>query len=199
MRGCAVSEWMRAGRGRVRTRGRWSVRSGRCGSRRGGVAAGRREPRGAGPVVGCALRAFAGSVALSGDGRPVREAGGGARGQPLPGARSCSMWRSRDAWCRRGPAVFGFAWVGRLVDVGGGAGVVVRGGAASAEDPGAAALDESHYEGPSTDRVIRPTPLGRRGRLQAGLPADGACVGVGARDGLERPLSEHARLVELLG
>ena len=101
-----------------------------------------------------------------------------------------------------------FAWVGRLVDVRGTArDVVVRGGGEEIarhrrRTRALLLLDESHYEGPSTDRVIRPTPLGRRGRLQvAGLPADGAraASALAPRDGLERPLSEYARLVELLG
>ena len=99
-----------------------------------------------------------------------------------------------------------FAWVGRLVDVRGTArDVVVRGGgeeiARHRRRTGALLLlEESHYEGPSTDRVIRPTPLGRRGRLQvAGVPAEGTASALAPREGLERSLSEYARLVELLG
>lgn len=101
-----------------------------------------------------------------------------------------------------------FAWVGRWVDVRGTArDVVVRGGGEeiARHRRGTRALlvlEETHYEGPSTARVIRPTPLGRRGRLQvAGVPADGArAVSAGApQEGLERPLSAYARLVELLG
>ena len=63
-------------------------------------------------------------------------------------------------------------------------------------------LEKSHYEGSSTDRVIRPTPLGRRGRLQvAGVPAnrERAAWELAPQEGLERPLSEYARLVERLG
>ena len=101
-----------------------------------------------------------------------------------------------------------FAWVGRLVDVRGTArDVVVRGGGEEIarhrrRTDALLLLEKSHYDGPSTDRVIRPTPLGRRARLQiAGLPADGArtASALAPREGLERPLSEYARLVELLG
>ena len=101
-----------------------------------------------------------------------------------------------------------FAWVGRLVDVRGTArDVVVRGGGEeiARHRRGTRALlvmNKSHYDGPSTDRVIRPTPLGRRGRLQvAGVPPDGARMTstLAPEEGLERPLSEYARLVELLG
>ena len=65
-----------------------------------------------------------------------------------------------------------FAWAGQWVDVRGTAReVVVRGGGQeiARHRRGTRALlllDESHYEGPSTDRVIRPTPLGRRGRCR---------------------------------
>ena len=101
-----------------------------------------------------------------------------------------------------------FAWVGQLVDVRGTArDVVVRGGGEeiARHRRGTQALvllEKSHYDGRSTDRVIRPTPLGERGRLQvAGLPADGAraAPALAPQEGLERPLSEYARLVELLG
>ena len=101
-----------------------------------------------------------------------------------------------------------FAWIGRWVDVRGTArDVVVRGGGKeiARHRRGTQALqllEASHYDGPSTDRVIRPTPLGRRGRLQvAGLPADGerTASALAPREGLERPLSEYERLVELLG
>ena len=98
-----------------------------------------------------------------------------------------------------------FAWIGRWVDVRGTArDVVVRGGGEeiARHRRGTRALvllEKSHYDGPSTDRVIRPTPLGERGRLQvAGLPADGARA-VSALAPQERPLSEYERLVELLG
>ena len=101
-----------------------------------------------------------------------------------------------------------FAWIGRWVDVRGTArDVVVRGGGEeiARHRRGTQALvllEKSHYDGRSTDRVIRPTPLGERGRLQvAGLPADGtrAVSALAPQEGLERPLSEYARLVELLG
>ena len=101
-----------------------------------------------------------------------------------------------------------FAWVGRLVDVRGTArDVVVRGGGEEIarhrrRTDALLLLEKSHYDGPSTDRVIRPTPLGRRARLQmAGIPADGrrSASELAPRDDLQRPLSEYARLVELLG
>ncbi|MCY4629205.1 MAG: hypothetical protein OXE58_16755 [Acidobacteria bacterium] len=101
-----------------------------------------------------------------------------------------------------------FAWVGRLVDVRGTArDVVVRGGGEeiARHRRGTRALvlmKQSHYDGPSTDRVIRPTPLGRRGRLQVAGAAperERAASALAPRDGLKRPLSEYARLVELLG
>ena len=101
-----------------------------------------------------------------------------------------------------------FAWAGQWVDVRGTAReVVVRGGGedVARHRRGTRALlllNESHYEGSSTDRVIRPTPLGRRGRLQVAGRAAGwerTTPELEARDGLERPLSEYARLVELLG
>ncbi|HZD05285.1 MAG TPA: IS21 family transposase, partial [Longimicrobiales bacterium] len=98
-----------------------------------------------------------------------------------------------------------FPWVGRDVEVMGTlADVVVRGaGEVIARHPrGTRALlviDPGHYEGSSTDRVLRPTPLGHRARLQlAGLsapslshfyllPEPGAVV---------RPIDTYARLVE---
>ena len=99
-----------------------------------------------------------------------------------------------------------FAWVGRSVEVRGTAReVVILGeGAEVARHPrGTEArlvLDPSHYEGESTDRVLRPTPLGRRARQQlalrpapppsavAAVPADPRPVG--------RSLEDYARLVE---
>ena len=101
-----------------------------------------------------------------------------------------------------------FAWIGRWVDVRGTArDVVVRGGGEEIarhrrRTQALLLLEKSHYDGPSTDRVIRPTPLGRRGRLQmAGIAADGRRLAseLAPRDDLKRPLSEYARLVELLG
>ena len=101
-----------------------------------------------------------------------------------------------------------FAWVGRLVDVRGTArDVVVRGGGEeiARHRRGTKArllLEASHYRGPSTDRVIRPTPLGRRGRLQVAGRPEGwkqAPPAPAGREGLERSLSEYARLVEALG
>ena len=101
-----------------------------------------------------------------------------------------------------------FAWAGQLVDVRGTAReVVVRGGGqvVARHRRGTRALlllNEAHYEGASTDRVVRPTPLGRRGQLQvAGLSEswEPVTIELEARDRLERPLSEYERLVELLG
>ena len=101
-----------------------------------------------------------------------------------------------------------FAWVGRLVDVRGTArDVVVRGGGeeVARHRRGTRALlllQKSHYEGRSTDRVIRPAPLGRRGRLQVAGRPEGwqpPAPAPAEREGLGRSLSEYARLVEALG
>ena len=101
-----------------------------------------------------------------------------------------------------------FAWAGQLVDVRGTArDVVVRGGGreVARHRRGTRALlvlKESHYEGASTDRVLRPAPLGRRGRLQVAGRPEGwkqAAPAPAGREGLERSLSEYARLVEALG
>src|SRR5690606_18360390 len=65
-----------------------------------------------------------------------------------------------------------FHWVGRTVEVlGTHAEVIVRaGGEEIARHPRHTAallvLDPAHFEGSSTDRVLAPTPLGRRARLQ---------------------------------
>lgn len=65
-----------------------------------------------------------------------------------------------------------FAWIGRDVEVIGTAhDVVIRGdGAELARHPRHTAqrllLDPTHYEGPSTARVLAPVPLGRRGQAQ---------------------------------
>jgi hypothetical protein len=97
-----------------------------------------------------------------------------------------------------------FAWVGRQVEVlGTHAHVVVRGEgeeiARHARGTRARLLlDPAHYEGESTDRVERPTPLGHRARLQmAGLPGlDTLLLLDGGR--VARPLDEYVRLVEAL-
>ena len=100
-----------------------------------------------------------------------------------------------------------FAWAGQLVDVRGTArDVVVRGGGreVARHRRGTRALlvlDKSHYEGSSTDRVVRPTPLGRRARLQVAGRPEGwrePPPAPAGREGLERSLSEYARLVEAL-
>ena len=60
-------------------------------------------------------------------------------------------------------------------------------------------LDPDHFEGPSTDRVTRPTPLGWRGRLQmAGLsgPARQALVQLPVREQIARPLDAYVQIVE---
>lgn len=100
-----------------------------------------------------------------------------------------------------------FAWVGRHVDVWGTlTHVVIRGAgeelARHARGTQARLLiDPEHYEGPSTDRVERPTPLGRRARLQvAGLSsaARQALLRTPTREQIVRPLDEYVRLVEAL-
>lgn len=100
-----------------------------------------------------------------------------------------------------------FAWTGRMVDVWGThAHIVVR---AEGQEIARHArgtrqrllIDPRHYEGPSTDRVERPTPLGERALLQlAGL---GSAT---PRTWLEetlpvqvaRPLDAYVQLVEAL-
>lgn len=63
-------------------------------------------------------------------------------------------------------------------------------------------IEPSHYEGASTDRVLRPTPLGRRARRQLAArpgpePAPVAAVPEPLRVG--RSLDEYPRLVEAAG
>lgn len=99
-----------------------------------------------------------------------------------------------------------FAWVGRQLEVlGTHAHVVVRaeGEEIARHARGTRArllLDPAHYEGESTDRVERPTPLGYRGRLQmAGLPGTGLdTLLLLDRERITRPLDEYVRLVEAL-
>ncbi len=63
-----------------------------------------------------------------------------------------------------------FAWVGQPVEVRGGARTVqvLAGQAVVAEHPRHTderlLIDPSHYEGPATERVLAPTPLGRLSR-----------------------------------
>ena len=62
-------------------------------------------------------------------------------------------------------------------------------------------INPDHYEGPSTDRVERPTPLGRRARLQvAGLSSSSrhALLLVPDREQVVRPLDDYVRMVEAL-
>lgn len=90
-----------------------------------------------------------------------------------------------------------FAWIGRDVEVVGTAQhVVIRGdGTELARHPRHTAqrllLDPTHYEGPSTDRVVAPVPLGRRGQAQVltdpRLPAPTAVA---------RALETYAALVD---
>lgn len=100
-----------------------------------------------------------------------------------------------------------FAWVGRRVEVRGThARVVILGGGHEIArhargTPQRLLLDPDHYEGLSTDRVERPTPLGRRARLQmAGLSgASREAVTRGpSPEQLTRPLERYAQLVEAL-
>ncbi len=94
-----------------------------------------------------------------------------------------------------------FAWVGRSVEIMGTLRcVVIRGdGQEIARHPRHTRqpllLDPLHYEGDSTDRVIRPTPLGIRGRLQlAGLSSGARAVSIPER--VHWPLDWYVRLVE---
>jgi hypothetical protein len=100
-----------------------------------------------------------------------------------------------------------FAWVGRDVEVlGTAAHVLVRGGgielAKHARGTEARLLlDPAHFEGESTERVIRPTPLGRRAELQIrGLSSESrTSLGwVPPAAALSRSLAEYADLVEAL-
>jgi hypothetical protein len=97
-----------------------------------------------------------------------------------------------------------FAWVGRQVEVlGTHAHVVVRaeGEEIARHARGTRArllLHPTHYDGESTDRVERPTPLGHRARLQmAGLPGLDTLLLLDGRR-VARPLDEYVRLVEAL-
>lgn len=100
-----------------------------------------------------------------------------------------------------------FACMGRRVEVFGTAGdVVIRaGGEEVARHPRGTEsrllLDPAHYEGESTERVIRPTPLGTRARLQVeGLssPARAGLRELAPASVLQRPLNLYAELVEAL-
>jgi hypothetical protein len=100
-----------------------------------------------------------------------------------------------------------FAWVGRDVEVWGIHGhVVVRGmGIEIARHPRHTkerlVLDPSHYEGESTDRVIRPTPFGTRARLQLAGFSSGSrasLLHLPAVERIQRPLDAYVQLVEAL-
>jgi transposase len=100
-----------------------------------------------------------------------------------------------------------FLWVGRQVEVLGTLKhVVIRaGGQEVARHPRGSrellVLDPDHYEGESTDQVIRPTPLGHRARLQmAGLsgPSRSALYLLPDPCQVARPLDAYVQLVEAL-
>lgn len=63
-------------------------------------------------------------------------------------------------------------------------------------------IDPAHFDGESTDRVLRPTPLGRRGRLQvAGLSSAASgpvWPALPEPAALIRPIDAYAQLVEVL-
>ena len=62
-------------------------------------------------------------------------------------------------------------------------------------------IEPDHYEGPSTDQVERPTPLGHRARLQvAGLSSASqhALLRTPGREHVVRPLDDYVRMVEAL-
>jgi len=100
-----------------------------------------------------------------------------------------------------------FPWVGRHVDVWGTLNhVVIRGvgeeiARHARNTPQRLLIDPRHYEGESTDRVERPTPLGRRARLQIeGLssPSRQALLEAPEREQVARPLDAYVQLVEAL-
>lgn len=100
-----------------------------------------------------------------------------------------------------------FAWVGRQVEIRGThTHVVIRGDEIEVARHARRTrqrllLDPEHYEGASTDRVERPTPLGRRARLQmAGLSSASAetLLGLPNSERLARPLDDYVKLVEAL-
>jgi hypothetical protein len=100
-----------------------------------------------------------------------------------------------------------FAWIGRRVEVRGTLPhfvILAEGQEIARHARGTQQrllLDPRHYEGPSTDRVERPTPLGQRARLQlAGLssPSRIALLAAPARERVSRPLDAYVRLVEAL-
>jgi transposase len=100
-----------------------------------------------------------------------------------------------------------FLWVGRQVEVIGTLNHVVihAEGREVARHPRGSrellVLDPDHFEGESTDRVLRPTPLGHRARLQmAGLsgPSRSALFLLPDPERVARPLDAYVQLVEAL-
>lgn len=100
-----------------------------------------------------------------------------------------------------------FLWVGRQVEVLGTLRhVVIRAeGQEVARHPRGSRelllLDPEHFEGESTDRVLRPTPLGYRARLQmAGLSgaSRSALLLLPDPERVARPLDAYVRMVEAL-
>lgn len=100
-----------------------------------------------------------------------------------------------------------FAWAGRPVEVYGLHGFVsLRAGGEEIarwprRTPERLLIDPDHFEGESTDRVLRPTPLGRRARLQlAGLSGASRRTWAGLPEpaALSRPIDAYAALVEVL-
>jgi hypothetical protein len=100
-----------------------------------------------------------------------------------------------------------FAWVGRDVEVlGTHSQVVIRVGREEIarhprRSPALLVLDPDHFEGESTERVLAPTPLGRRARLQLeGLssPSRRMIDELPALTSVARPLSDYVRVVEAL-
>jgi hypothetical protein len=100
-----------------------------------------------------------------------------------------------------------FAWVGRQVEIWGThEHVVIRGQHEELArhvrgTQQRLLIDPAHYEGSSTDRVERPTPLGRRARLQmAGLSSLSArsLLLLPDTERIVRPLDDYVQLVEAL-
>lgn len=96
-----------------------------------------------------------------------------------------------------------FEWVGRQVEIWGTLSHVVI--LAEGEEVARHArgtrqrllIDPRHYEGASTDRVERPTPLGQRARLQmAGLSSTSRQALLDTPEQVARPLDAYVRLVE---
>ena len=100
-----------------------------------------------------------------------------------------------------------FPWVDRDVEVLGTAAhvVVMGGGIEIARHPrrteARLLLDPAHFEGESTERVIRPTPLGHRAELQIRGLSSSSRTNLGwvpPAAALSRSLAEYADLVEAL-